>query len=43
MTLPAGAQDQAEPRFDEVIADLNENNLTAKEIHATVGPTGLVR
>ena len=35
MTLPAGAQDQAEPRFNEVIADLNENNLTAKEIRAT--------
>ena len=37
VTLPvtAGAQDTAEPRFDEVIADLNENNLTAEEIRAT--------
>ena len=29
------AQDQAQPRFEEVIADLSQNNLTAEEIRAT--------
>ena len=37
VALPAtvAAQDQAQPRFEEVIADLSQNNLTAEEIRAT--------
>ena len=35
LPVAVAAQDQAEPQFEEVIADLSENNLTAEEIRAT--------
>ena len=35
LPVAVAAQDQAEPRFEEVIADLSENNLTAEEIRTT--------